>query len=216
MKKIIYLSLLVFLFISCDKNDDAQNDPQNPTDGFTINNQFYETPNCYIEFDDDINPHQINIFLTDGRMFDNDNNVNGSSGDYLFSVQTTNFVFYNIRDTENPSIVTPSYPNIQTGVQYIGGPTDSVIVHNATIESLSPPFFQNGVEFGTDAEEFPPNDPDFQVHKVGTVGPFITLNSYSFDNNTQTGTVDLDYTFTDAQGTSITGHYEGTIGILID
>lgn len=209
------MTIIVISLGACDKNDDAQTDSQNPTDGFTIQGQFYETPNCYIEFDND-DQDEINIFFSDGRMYDNDNNVNGITTDYLFSVNTTNWVFLNIRDDENPSIITPQYPNIQTGVQYVAGPTDSVVIHNASIESLSPPFFDNNIEYGIDAEEFPPSDPDFRIHKVGASGPFVTLNSYNYDNTTQTGTLDVDYTFIDATGNTITGHYEGTFGVILD
>ncbi len=214
MKKIIYSLALLITLIACDKNDDQQTDPQNPTDGFTVNNTFYETPNCYIEFDDDQN--EINLFFTNGRMYDNDTNVNGSSGDYLFTLNTTNFVFYNIRSTENPSIVTPTYPNIQTGVQYIGGPTDSVIGHHLTVESLTPPFFYTGIEFGEDNEDTTQNDPLQTIYTPGPIGPFITLNSYTFDSQTQTGTINVDYEFPTQNGQTITGHYEGTIGVILD
>ncbi len=214
MKKIIYSLALLITLMACDKNDDQQTDPQNPTDGFTVNNTFYETPNCYIEFDDD--QSEINLFFTNGRMYDNDANVNGSSGDYLFTLNTTNFVFYNIRDNENPSINTPSYPNFQTGVQYVGGPTDSVIGHHLSIESLSPPFFYSGFEFGMDNEVASQNDPLQTIYTPGAIGPFITLNSYSFDSQTQTGTINVDYEFLTQNGETITGHYEGTIGVILD
>ena len=215
MKKLFYFILIFIAFTGCDKNDDQQTDPQNPTDGFTVNNTFYETPNCYIEFDED-SQDNINIFFTNGRMYDNDTNVNGSSGDYLFSLNTTNFVFYNIRDNENPSIVTPTYPNIQTGVQYIGGPTDSVIGHHLSIEPLSPPFFYTGIEFGMDNEVASQNDPLQTIYTPGATGPFITLNSYTFDSQTQTGTINVDYEFLTQNGETITGHYEGTIGVILD
>jgi len=151
MKKIYYLVFLLFtasILSSCDKNDDQQNDPQNPTDGFTINSVFYETPNCYIEFDTDTPPDEFNLFFTDGRMYDNDLNVNGSSGDYLFSTNMKNWVFYNIRATENPSIINPQYPNIQTGVQYAGNAGDCVVTYNLVVDGLNPTFTSNNFEFG--------------------------------------------------------------------
>ncbi len=219
MKKTSFYLWYVFLLtslVACDKNDDVQNNPQSPTDGFTIQGQFYETPNCYIEFDN-TNQDKIWLFFLDGRMLENVNNLpdaNGNPLDYLFSVNTTNWVFLKIKNSVNPSISTPQYPNIQTGIQYVGDVQD-FIVHNGTIESYSPPIMNNGTEYGYDEQEYPPNDPDFQTHKVGTVSPLITLNSYQFDNNTQTGTINVDYTFVDATGNNIAGHYEGTFGVFV-
>jgi len=218
MKKTIY-NLMIFLLLSitaCDKNDDAQNDPQNPTDGYTLQGTFYETPNCYITFDN-TNQDKIKLFFVNGRMLHNVTNaIPNTTIEYLFSVNTTNWVFLNILDTQNPSISSPQYPNIQTGVQYIGSPVNSEIVHNGTIESLNPPFTDNNIEYGQDEGEYPPNDPNFELHKVGASGPFITLNNYSYDSNTQTGTINVDYTFIDNAGNNITGHYEGNFGVFVD
>ena len=211
MKKIyslLFLLAVTSVMISCDKNDDQQNDPQNPTDGFTISGVFHEAPNCYIEFDTDANPTEFNLFFTDGRMYDNDTNINGSSGDYLFSTTMKNWVFYNIRDIENPSIVNPTYPNIQTGVQYVGNAGDSVITYNLVVSSLSPPFISNNIEFGMVSSG--------TVKIPGVSGPFLTINSYSFDSSTQTGTINVDYSFIDASGQTILGHYEGSLGVLLD
>ncbi len=211
MKKIyLFIFALSFagLFVSCDKNDDEQSDPQNPTDGFTVNGIFYETPNCYIEFDTNSNPNEFNLFFTDGRMYDNQANVNNSSGDYLFSTNMTNWVFYNIRDLENPSIVTPQYPNIQTGVQYVGNPGDCVITYDLSVASLSPAFQYNNFEFGMVTSG--------TTHIPGAISPFLTINSYSYDPATQTGTINVDYSFLDSNGVTITGHYEGTLGVILN
>ncbi len=206
----ITLSIMLLGLYACEKNDDEQTNPNNPTDGFTINGIFYDTPNCYIEFDDDNSPNEFNLFFLNGRMYDNQTNVNNSSGDYLFSTNMTNFVFYNIRALENPDIVIPQYPNIQTGKQYAGGASDSVIVHDGQVVSLSPPFTSNGFEFGMP-------DPDVgTIHYPGASGPFITINDYTYDSNTQTGSIDVDYQFTDMNGVNITGHYEGTLGVILD
>ncbi len=196
------------LILSCDKNDDAQNDPQNPTDGFTINGTFYETPNCYIEFDTDTPPNEFNLFFTDGRMFDNDNHVNGSSGEYLFSTGMKNWVFYNITATQNPSIVTPQYPNIQTGISYSGNASDSVITYDLVISSLNPSYSVNNTEFGEVVSG--------NVKVPGASGPFLTINSYAYNSSTQTGTIDVDYSFIDSSGQTIIGHYEGSLGVILD
>ena len=54
---------------------------------------------------------------------------------------------------------------------------------------------------------------------VGTVGPMVTINAINIDTNTpENSTVDLDYTFptTSLNSTVITGHYEGTLGVILD
>jgi len=54
-------------------------------------------------------------------------------------------------------------------------------------------------------------------HYVGTVGPSITINAINIDNNTPTNsTINVDYTFLDTNGDTISGHYEGTLGIILD
>ena len=212
----LILLLFVFTFTGCDQNDDAQTTPQTPTDGYTLQGTFYQTPNCYIEFDN-TNQDKIKLFFLNGRMLNNVTNaIPNTTFEYLFSVNTTNWVFLNIKASQNPSIASPQYPNIQTGVQYVGGPRWSEVVHNGTIESLSTPYFVNNVEYGQDQEEFPPNYPNFSLHKVGTTGPFITFNSYNYDANNQTATVNIDYTFIAGSGDTITGHYEGTIGVFVN
>ncbi len=205
---LLFTAILSVLIVSCDKNDDEQSDPQNPTDGFTVNGVFYETPNCYIEFDTDSNPNEFNLFFTDGRMYDNENNVNGSSGDYLFSTNMTNWVFYNIQSDANPSILVPQYPNIQTGVQYVGSANDSVITYDLSVASLSPVFTYNNFEFGMITSG--------TTHTPGAISPFLTINSYAYDSSTQTGTINVDYSFLDQNGNTITGHYEGTLGVILD
>ena len=213
IKTTVFLSLLFLTsLISCDNNDDAQTDPITPTDGFTHNGTFFETPNAYIEIDEDDNnndgfPDDYNFFFSNGRMFDNDANVNGSSGDYLFSLNTTNWVFYNLTTDINPSLLN-SAP--QAGNSYYGSSNDSVIIENGQINALSPPFFDNGIEFGMGGNVGFANTP-------GSIGPSITINAINLDtNNPSASTIDVDYTFLNQNGDTITGHYEGTLGIILD
>lgn len=210
IKTKIVLILILLSVISCDQNDD---DTQTaPSNKFTSANIDFETPNCYIEFDEfSDNNANFNLFFLDGRMYDNDANENGSSGDYLFSLNTTNFVFYNITAFDNPSIEIPQYPNIQTGIAYIGSDSDSVIAHDFIVEQLSPNFNSNGFDFGM-ADE----DTGIVHQPMPGNTKTITINSYSFDTTTQTGQINVDYQFLDTGGNLITGHYEGTLGVFFD
>lgn len=204
MKTLFKTSLIIILFnlISCDQNDDVST----TVNKFTVGTTDYDTPNAYIEFDED-NQNEINFFFTDGRMLDNANGIpnptDGGIDDYLFSINTSNFVFINIRDIENPSIVNP-YPNIQTGNTYIGGDSDSVILSDGSIVSLG--HFSNGFEFGYGDE----TDPNTIIHAQNG-NPNITINSYNFDTTTNTGTIDIDYVYN-----GISGHYDGTVGFIFD
>ncbi len=198
----------------CDGEIDEDNvcDPFPDDNGYVFNNTFYETPNAYIEFDEDPGPNEFNLFFTNGFMYDNANHYEGNTDDYLFSLDLSNWVFYNITEALNPSITDPVYPTIDTGLTYTGNPSDSVILHNGAIVPFNVPLMINGTEFGYGDD----NDPNQVVHTPGVSGPFITINNYSFDATTQTGTIDVDYTFLDQNGATIYGHYNGNIGVIFD
>jgi len=210
MKTILKTTLILFILLqnSCDQNTDTPT----PNNKFTSAGLDFETPNCYIEFDEfSDNNANFNLFFLNGRMYDNDANVNGSSGDYLFSLNTSNFVFYNITAIDNPSIEIPQYPNIQTGIAYVGSDNDSVITHGFTVDALTPNFSANGFNFGM------PDEATGVVHQpMPGNTKTITINSFNFDFNTNTGTIDVDYEFLDAIGNAIIGHYEGNLGVFQD
>lgn len=209
--KLIALVTLTAL-ISCDNNDDTSTTTL--TDGFTYNNTFYETPNAYIEIDEDDNdnngsPDSYSFFFTDGRMFDNDNNVNGSTGDFLFSLNTTTFVFLKLNASDNPSLV--SSPPVAGNTYVVSSVEDSVVLHNGLIDPLSPPYITNGIEFGMGNENIA------TIHTPGISNLTLTLNSIYLDTNTSTNSsINVDYIFRDSNGDLIEGHYEGTFGIILD
>ncbi|OBX20135.1 MULTISPECIES: hypothetical protein [Bizionia] len=208
------LVLLIFTVFSCDNNDDLQTDPITPTEGFTHNNVFYPTPNAYFEIDDgDVDnngmPDSYSFFFSNGRMFDNDANVNSSSGDYLFSLNTTNWVYLNVQVSDNPSL--DAAGPLPGNTYVVSSITDTVIIENAQIDALSPVYITSNVEFGMGNENvgvfnFP-----------GTQGPSITINAINIDNNNPTeSTVNADYVFLNQNGETIVGHYEGTFGVILD
>ena len=201
--KITFILLLSILFISCDNNDDTVT----ATNIFTVATQIYQTPNCYIEFDTDTPQDHINLFLTDGRMYDNDLNENNSSGDYLFSLNTTNFVFLQLQFSNNPSLVTNG-PT--AGNTYIISSTDSTIGHNLLVDPLTPNFSSNGFDFGMG------NENTGTFHTPGSGALTVTINAYTFNPSTLIGTIDLDYSFMNQNGTIITGHYDGNLGVILD
>jgi len=201
---IIFLTIIIF---SCDQNDDVST----PVNQFTVSGTSYDTPNCYIEYDIDGND-QFNLFFTDGRMYVNEPHVNGSSNEYLFSIDTSNLVFFNIKEADNPSITIPQYPNIVPGTSYIGSDSDTVIMHSFSMNSLTPIFNYNGFEFGE------PDSIGGGVAHQPMPGntKTITINSFNFDTTTQTGNINVDYQFLDSLGNSIIGHYEGSLGVIFD
>ncbi|ADV51251.1 hypothetical protein Celal_4007 [Cellulophaga algicola DSM 14237] len=214
IKYSIPLLALMFSFIGCDNNDDETTPTTVPTDGFTYNTTFYETANTYIDIDDcdsdnDGMPDSYTFFFTDGRMFDNDDNVNGSSGDYLYSLNTTKLVFLNVLVSDNPGLANTG---IVAGNTYIVSSTeDSVIIHDAQIDALSPSFIVNSVAFGMGNENIG------TFHLPGTVVPTITINTFNFDlSDLENSIIDADYTFMNTSGEVITGHYTGTYGVLLD
>lgn len=192
------LLLITLTVVSCDNNDDIAT----PINIFTVGAQTYETTNCYIEFDTDTPIDHLNIFLLNGRMYDNDLNVNGSSGDYLFSLNTSNFVFLQLDFNTNPTLINNGPI---AGNTYIVSCTDSTIGHNLSIDPLTPNFNTNGSDFGMG------NENTGTFHSPGTGALTVTFNS-----NTNTGTIDLDYSFMNQNGMVITGHYDGNLGIILD
>ena len=216
--KTVLILICISLF-GCDNNDDQTTpDPVDPTitqDGFTHNSVFYETANAYFEIDEDDDspadgfPDNYAFFFSNGRMFDNDANVNGTSGDFLFSLDTTSWVFLNIEVSDNPSLAS-SLP--VAGITYIvSSVNDSVIVENGQINSLSTPYFNNSIEFGMGDETVG------IINTPGSQGPTITINTINLNNsNPSASTIDADYTFMNQNGDIITGHYEGTFGVILD
>ncbi len=212
--KTIKILILIFAItlISCDNNDDTT--AQALTDGFTYNNTFYETVNAYIDIDsDDTNndgwPDSYTFFFTDGRMFDNDGNVNGSTGDYLYSLNTTKLAFLQILVRDNPSLAN-SAP-VPGNTYMVSSIDDSVIIHNGQIDALTPPYLNNSIEFGMGNENVG------IFHFPGSIGPTLTFNQLNIDNtNPANSTIDTDYSFMNASGEIITGHYSGTFGVILD
>lgn len=206
------LIALVFILLSCDSNDDIVNDISNP-DGFTYGQSLFETPNAYIEVDeeDDNNdgfPDNYSFFFTNGRMYDNDNKENGSAGDFLFSVNTTEWVFLNVLSAQNPSLTSGSPV---AGNTYFVNKNNSVILHDGQINSLIPPFLNSGFEFGMGDENIG------TFHTSGITGPSITINQLDIDVFVpENSYLDAEYTFINQNGETITGHYKGSLGIILD
>ena len=219
------LLLTSVAFFSCDNNDDLQTDPINPTDGFTHNNVFSETPNAYIEIDEDDNnpadgfPDEYNFFFINGRMADGD--APGTpldANEYIFSFNMTNFVFFSIQVTDNPSLANsaPTAGNTYKGDVYSSSnmTPDTVIVENyiGNIVSLSTPYFINGLEYGN-----PSSDDDTNIQGAGNSIPLLTVNAININTTDPSlSTIDVDYVYENYLGEIFTGHYEGTLGVFQD
>lgn len=209
MNKIIILIVVSVFLLSCDNNDDVASS----TDGFTYNSVFYETPNIYFEIDEDDDspadgyPDSYTFFFTNGRMFDNDANVNGTITDYLYSTNTTRLVFLNVEVSDNPSLA-QSLPS--AGNTYVvSSINDSVIIHNGQINSVN--YSQNGFTFGVGDENIG------VFHFPGPIAPTITINNFTYDNaNPSNSTIDVSYMFQNENGEFINGDYQGTLGIILD
>jgi len=205
--------LLAITMVSCDNNDDAT--AALTTDGFTIDATFYETVNAYITIDQsdsnaDGYPDHYNFMFSDGRITD----AFGST--YAYSVDNTSrLALIKVLANVNPSLTTNT---ISAGETYIGSSystgspdfsADSIIVYDAMVSGSSGT--ENGVTYGNLLET------NGVWHYVGPVVPSVTINAINIDYNTPTNsTVDIDYTFLDTDGISIIGHYEGTLGIILD
>lgn len=221
--------LLVVLGItafSCDNNDDAQTDPVTPTDGFTHNNVFTPTANAYFEIDEDDDspndgfPDEYNFFFLDGRMADGDDpGAPATANEYVFSLNTSNFVFFNLNVQDNPSLAN-SAP--VAGGTYVGdlynvttnATPDTVIVEGYTGSMIpfSTPYIINGVEYGN-----PSGDDYSNAQGANNATPTLTVNAINIDSvNPSQSTIDVDYVYVNLLGETFTGHYEGTLGVFQD
>lgn len=223
LKTIFIITALNLL--SCDNNDDA---PSSPQDGFTVNNSFYSTENAYIIIDQaDRNangkPDFYNFFFTNGRITDTYGDQ-GIGYAYAYSTNTTNLVKLQVFEgTSNPNLTntitageTYVASSVSTtslngfGVPNSGFSTDSFISY-----SLQPSNTIFGTENGFDFQQIP--EAIGFWHYPGTTGPTITINAINIDYATPANsTIDVDYTFLDTFGDTITGHYQGTLGIILD
>ncbi len=228
MKNLLMLTLISFAIIACDNNDDTQTNPQNPADGFQTGNTFYETPNAYIcidqaDRDNDNHPDYYTFFFTDGRITDTYGDL-GIGFAYAYSTNTTRLVKLQIFESDNPSLTTGPLTAGNTyqvstgftpiinglGVTKAGFSKDSFISYN-----LQPGTTVYGTENGFDFTGMP------EVigiwHYPGNTPPTITIQTINIDNNNPANsTISVDYSFTDSFGTTFTGHYEGTLGIILD
>ena len=216
------LILATITIVSCDNNDDQQTTPATPTDGFTVSNSFKGTENAYITIDQaDVDgggfPDYYNFFFTDGRITDSFGDV-GVGYAYGYSDNTTNLVKLKIiADASNPSLTAGL---ISSGNTYIassvltngfnaGFSADSLLGYNAQPD----PTFgtENGLDFCHIQET------NGFWYYVGTSGPIVHVNAINIDYSTPSNsTIDIDYTFLDTNGTTITGHYGGTLGLILD
>lgn len=222
------LVLLAVTMFSCDSNDDEvtpdATDPSTTLDGFTyhennVNPTFYETSNAYIEIDEDnddaypLAPDYYGFFFLNGRLLDNDANVNGTNDEVLVSVNTTQFVVLSIDVAVNPSLQTGIPPT--AGNTYIASSNDSNVVTDLQVDSSSPQTFINidgtNVEFGEG------NETNSTIYSPATLGHSVTINAINIDTvNPTNSTIDVDYTFVNTSGELISGHYEGTLGVFED
>jgi len=222
------LILLAVTIFSCDSNDDETTpnpvDPSTTLDGFTHHENnttptFYPTSNAYIEIDEDnddaypLAPDYYTFFFLNGRLYDNNTDINGTSDEVLLSVNTTQFVGIQIQVATNPSLQTGIPPS--AGNTYVGSTDNSNVVTNLQVDSSSPQTFINiggtNVEFGEG------NEANSTVYNPATLGHSVTINAINIDTvNPTNSTIDVDYTFVNTSGELFSGHYEGTLGIFED
>ena len=222
------LILLAVTMFSCDSNDDEVTpdpvDPSTTLDGFTHHENnttpvFYPTSNAYIEIDEDnddaypLAPDYYGFFFLNGRLYDNNTDINGTSDEVLLSVNTTQFVVLSIDVAVNPSLQSGIPPT--AGNTYIASSNDSNVVTDLQVDSSSPQTFINidgtNVEFGEG------NETNSTIYSPATLGHSVTINAINIDTvNPTNSTIDVDYTFVNTSGELISGHYEGTLGVFED
>lgn len=204
----IVLSIFAIGFLSCSKDDSSITPSQTLNNKFTINsNVDFLTKSCYLEIDEDDDdgnsiPDNYSLWLINGEMLDNDSKVNGSEGEYLFSVGQTYLTSIHIESSNNPILIN----NILNLGQVYNCSYETA--YNLTVPSLANPYVLNGIEYGDG------KDGSAISHKQenGT----ITFTNYTVDIQNRTGTLDFDYSFVDQNNIPVTGHFDGQILVIFD
>lgn len=218
--------ILAIALMSCDSNDDQQDDQTMNDDGFTYHQNsgtttFYETTNMYIEIDEDNDdafpnaPDDYRFFFLNGRLIDRDSHPidPAISGEIMLSTNTTNFAVL--------TVDVATHVELQTGIPptanntYVASREDSNIIHDSTVNPINPPFFLTldgtSFEFGNG------DDTVGTIHEPATLGHSVTINAINIDTTTPSNSsIDVDYTFVNTSGELISGHYTGTLGIIED
>ncbi len=224
LKQILFVTLFLLLN-SCDNNDDMQDVPN---DGFTVNNTFNSTENAYITIDqsdrDNNNkPDYYTFFFTNGRITDTWGDQ-GIGYAHAFSTNSTKLVKLQVFESNNPNLATginagSTYTisnTLTTSINGIGITNSGFSNDSFVAYSLQP----GNTVFGTinnfDFTQIP-EVIGFWHYPNTTSSSTITINAINIDTNTPANSsINIDYIFTDTNGDQIIGHYEGTLGVILD
>ena len=232
VKNILRLTavLIAALFVttSCDNNDDLQNNPGTPSDGFTLNTTLYETPNAYIAIDqsdrdNSSKPDYYTFFFSNGRISDTWGDQ-GIGYAHAFSTNTTQLVKLQVFESSNPSLATG---NLTAGSTYIASMTLTTSINGFGVTNSGfsqDSFIAYSLQAGSTVFGTINGLGYTQIPEViglwsyaSATAPTITINAITIDTTTPANsTIDVDYTFQDTTGNAITGHYAGTLGIILD
>lgn len=219
LKQVLGYSLLlsvILLFAACssEQNDDALDDNDDVVleNGFTLENNSYETPNGYLIFHTALQydpvamedvyrvKNHFSFLFMEGSAIINEREI-------LYSVDTKHNIYHYFRDIGAELLV--------DDIQSIAIAPDSYIQSAGTttrvdISDIDQEVTQNGLGYG---------DPVFAGINYPIADNDIasfTINSIDVDYASMTGTIDCEYSI-DSEFASgeITGKYIGTFDILV-
>jgi hypothetical protein len=200
LKKIFTLLLLTTITFGCGGDDD--NTPT-PTNEFAIQGTDYATPNAYIIMEPNPNPENaFFLYFSNGSLI-LDTTVNP---EILMSTNTSQLISLLVHHG-GANVSGQQSINLSSGQTYtlnnqnsgaginIGGFTDI-----ATI---------NGSQYG-ELDEL-----QSTIYKIENSGSgSVTVNTFTINYVTNTGTIDCTYTMTDDNGVLISGSYSGNFNLI--
>ncbi|MBD0831405.1 hypothetical protein [Aestuariibaculum sediminum] len=199
MKTVMILLIALIFFSSCESDDPPATLDVN---SFQISGNTYNTGHGYLLLDDGPNfTNGFGLGFLNGIMIDD--NINGAS----IETTTTHGVALWVDLSTTPSISEQDVTNqiISNTTYNLNEETTAII----NITNYTNTHTYNGSTYGE------PDEPGATTYETGATGNgTVTINSFSVNLTSRTGTIDCTYAFMDNNGVNITGNYMGSFDII--
>lgn len=203
VKQLLALLFLITFTFACGDDDDSSS-PQLNTNEAIIDGTTYQIKSASLGLD--AGPsfnNQFSLVFTNGLI-----NVTSTNVPTVDTNSTTMGIMISITLGNTPLSTEQAVVNNITTTTYNLDDDTSAF---SNIINFTDTYFKSGVEYGEIDES---GATTFEVTNVG--GGTVTINSFSVDLSARTGMVDCNFSFSDANGKTISGNYNGALTIHDD